>query len=131
MTAPIAPIKQALYHFEHKANYNRQQKFDASVELAEWGVYSNTQISRFTGLGVADVGALSGKTDRTGGNLPGEALPTLLAIVINLANGEESKTLVRQAVELGASTRMVAKLTGMNQRTVARWAMGAGEAAAA
>lgn len=122
MTA-LTAAEQALYHFEHHSRYDDQQRVDAVQELADWGLFSNEQIARFTGMNAHKVAGFTGKTDRTGGNLTGESLVPIIALINANANNEVDRGNVRDAMELGASTRMIAKLAGMNQRTVARWGL--------
>jgi hypothetical protein len=115
-------VRQAKFHYDHHDTYDKEQRINAVVALNEWRIYSNRQLSTFTGMSTADVGAYTGKTDKTGGNLSGESLGLVLELIHMDARGEVSYPLVAKAVDAGISTRMLAKLTGRSQRTVARHA---------
>jgi hypothetical protein len=119
----LEAVRQAKYHFEHKANYTKQTRIDAVIELAEWLLFSNRQIASFTGMRSHEVAAYTGKTDRTGGNLAGESLGLVIDLIHTTHRGEVSYPLTAKAVAAGASTRMISRLTGLAQRTVARWAL--------
>ena len=119
MSMPEA-VKQAKYAFENKAAANKETRINNVIELAEWGVFSNQHLSMLTGMRAHDVAEYTGKTDRTGGNLSGASLAPILDIIATKARGEVDDSAVKRALDAGASTRMVSRLTGIAQSTVAR-----------
>jgi hypothetical protein len=116
----IPAIKQAKYAYDHRESLTRNEKLTAALELAEWGIFSNRQIAGFTGLPRAAVDGISTKTDGTGGNLPGAALQDILKVATAHNRGEIDELSIRKAINDGASTRMVARLTGVSQSAVSR-----------
>ena len=118
----LEAVQQAKYHFDHKANYAVIQRRIAAVELAEWGLFSNRQISTFTGLRLADVGVYTRKTDRTGGKLEGEALGWIIELIRLKNNGEVNDLAVARTLEAGVSAGMLSRLIGQPQTTLSRQA---------
>lgn len=131
----LAAVKQAKEFWEaREANAGRfsdkrEARVNNAIALAEWGVFSNNQISTFTDVEAAKVGEYSRKTDRTGGSLTGESLAPIIDIIVARTTGDagskETRNAiasgVRRAVDAGASTRMISRLSGVPQRTVARY----------
>ena len=116
MTHLIA-LEQAHSAYTHHQP-DRQARYDNAVKLGEWGLFSNAQISHFTGLDPHVVGRLTGKTDRTGGRLPAAALPYLIRYIQGVNRSEVDRNLIREAFRAGASTRMIAKFAGITQTRV-------------
>ena len=117
----LTALQQAKYAFDHRRTaISRQERLDNIIALAEWGIFSNAQIAHFTGTNPHLVAKFTGKTDRTGGNLPGESLQPIIDIVTARANDQEARGAVARAIEAKASTRMIARLTGLSQSTVMR-----------
>lgn len=123
MTHPqTTAVEQAIWAYTHRDTMDRQTKLDQVVALAAWGVYSNRQIAMLCGMDPHDVAGFSGKTDRTGGNLNPEALPLILDLIHIDARGEVDFFAVKRALDAGVSGRMLARLTGKSQVTLARHA---------
>jgi hypothetical protein len=116
----VPAIQQALYAHNHRESTTREEKLTAAIELAEWGIFSNRQIAGFTGLPRAAVDGISTKTDGTGGNLPGDSLEYILTVATRHNRGEVDEFSMWYAIVYGASTRMVARLTGVSQSAVSR-----------
>lgn len=117
-----SPLEEAIFVHEHHATMDRQARFDAAVSLAEWQVFSATQIAAIVGLSVPVVARLIGKRDRTGGRLTPQSLRPLLHLAQLKARGEVDVQAVKVALDAGASRRMTARLTGWPETTLRRHA---------
>jgi hypothetical protein len=117
----LGALKEARDTFALRNKLDRQQKVDAAVSLGEWGIFSNRNIAKFAGLDPSVVNGVLSNPARNGGRLTPEALPTLIEIIHTRIRGEINTNLVRLAVQQGVSVNYLAKLTGLPQRTVARW----------
>lgn len=117
----LAALKRAHDIHEHKAEMSRETRIDAAVELGNFGIFSGRHISTFTGLDPVLVSKLVPNPDRNGGRLTPEAIPTIIDIIHAHNRSEIDRNLLRKAVEKGTSVNFLAKLTGIPQRTVARW----------
>jgi hypothetical protein len=130
MTAESTPDKYQIVKKAHAiairnrddAELTREERFKAATELAQAGVFSNTQIALFTGIRPNDVGRISGKRDHTGGSITIESLPLVLTVIDNHRRGEVSFKAVLDAVEAGCKTPMLSRLTGIPSRTLSRHA---------
>ena len=118
----LPAVRQAKWHFDHKHAYTAAQQVAASQELAKWALFSNSQITTFTGLATHKVGALTGKTDRTGGKLEGEALAPIIELFALKSRGEISAVAVREALDAGVTAGMLQRLVGIPATTVRRYA---------
>lgn len=128
MTDPqTTAVEQAIWAYAHRDTMDKQTRLDHVIALAAWGVYSNRQVALLTGMDPHDVAAYSGKTDRTGGNLNPDALPLILDLIHIDARGEVDFFAVKRALDAGVSGRMLARLTGRSQVTLARHARRAKE----
>ncbi|MET4703089.1 hypothetical protein [Frigoribacterium sp. UYMn621] len=116
----IPALIQATYAYNHAETQSRNERIAAALELLEWNLFSNRQIAGFTGLPRGIVDGMSTKTDATGGNLPGEALGDILKVATAHNRGELDELAIKRAVDAGASTRMVSKLSGVSQSAVSR-----------
>lgn len=118
----LAALKEARDVHSRRGGLDRQQKADAAVSLAEWGIYSNRHIAKFVGLAPATVNGLVPKTERTGGRLEPEALQPTIDVLLMRIRGEVDNDKVRVAIAAGVSVNFLAKLAGIPQRTLARMA---------
>jgi hypothetical protein len=114
----LRALEQARDAFMRGGTADRQTRYDDAAALGEWRIFSNAQISHFTRVDPHAVAKLTGKKDRTGGRLPGEALPYLIRYMRAKNRSELDWTELRGALNVGASTRMVARMTGVPQSTV-------------
>lgn len=122
MTA-TTPLEQALWIFERHEGYDKQQKFDAAVELGEWGIFSSRQIEAITGLGHSTVLKLSPKSDRTGGRFSPECLSALRDISRRRAAGvsvERAEVREMLAAGSGTSPRTAARLGNLSESWIRR-----------
>ena len=117
----IDALHQAHYAFTHRDTMDRQARVDAAVELGEWGVWSNRHVATLTGLRPAFVNELTGKRDKSGGNMNPERLGDVIEVAEARARGEEVKDRVVALLGEGFSSGMLARLTGVPQSTIARW----------
>lgn len=117
----LEALKQALRTYECRVTMSKDQKAAAAVTLGKFGIFSGRHIAQFTGLDPVLVSKLVPNPERNGGRLSPEAIPTIIDIIHAHTRSEVDRNMLRQAVELGTSVNFLAKLTGIPQRTVARW----------
>lgn len=120
MTHYLAALEQARRAFENRDQFDKQTKIDFVTALIEWGVFSDRQIAAIVGIRPQDVHELSKKTDHTGGAFTPEAIPLIIDVIHRTARDEANARAIALAIDAGVSTRMLAKLTGIAQRTVSR-----------
>ncbi len=116
----LEALVQAKWAFDHKAGSDSYTRRLRAQELADFGIFSNAQIARFTGRKPHLVAGLSGKTDRKGGRLTGESLEHLIAYLEADARGERDLSAIRSAYAAGASQGMIARLVGLSQMEIWR-----------
>jgi hypothetical protein len=95
---------------------------DGVKRLAVFGVFSNRQIQAITAGRVShqSVARITGKSNKSGGSLNPGSLELLRSVLYRRAESESDFDLISQAVELGTSQHMVAKLTGVSQSTISK-----------
>lgn len=125
-----AAVAEAIHAFAHRNNFDRQQKADVAISLAEWGVFSNRHIAAFLDMTPALVGQFTHKTDKTGGTLKPESLPHVLRVIELEHRGEVDHFAVKRALDAGCSSIMLARLTGRPQTSLSRHARIAARSAA-
>jgi hypothetical protein len=113
-------VRQAIHASDNHLHWTKEKRRRAAAALVGFGVFSNRQVARMTGLRHDEVAPFSTKTSKVGGNLSVESLPLILEIIEMLEREEISDFAIRNAVSAGASTRMVARLAGLSQSYVAR-----------
>lgn len=122
MSAPqTTAVEQAIYVHQHRDTMTATALINSLIGLAEWKIFSNRQLSALTGLSTRVVGGYTNKVDNTGGNMPPESLPAVLELIHITQRGEVDIFAAKRALDFGISTRMLAKLTGIPQVTLARW----------
>lgn len=113
------PLEHAAWVFAHADNYDRQQRYDAAVALAEWGVFSPRHVGLIVGFSHTHVRRLApGKKDRTGGTFSPEVLAPLLDIRKRVARGEQVEPAeVRAMLHAGTGTSIyfAARLSGLKE----------------
>lgn len=117
----LEALKQARDIHARRDTLDKQARIDAAIELGGYGIFSGRHISTFTGLDPVTVSKLVPNPERNGGRLSPDAIPTIIEIIRAHARSEVDRNLLRKAVEQGTSVNFLAKLTGIPQRTVARW----------
>lgn len=117
----LEALKQARDIHARRSELSKESKLDAAVALGKFGIFSGRHIAAFTGLDPVTVSKLVPNPERNGGRLSPAAIPTIIDIIHAQARSEVDRNLLRRAVELGTSVNFLAKLTGIPQRTVARW----------
>jgi hypothetical protein len=117
----LEALKEARDTYARRDNMSRESKLDAAVALGRYGIFSGRHIAKFTGLDPVVVSKLVPNPERNGGRLSPEAIPTIIEIIHTHNASEIDRNLLKKAVEQGTSVNFLAKLTGIPQRTVARW----------
>lgn len=118
------PLSEALWVYSRLAQYDKQQRFDAAVSLAEWQLFSLRQIAKITGLSHSSVATLvQSKNDKTGGKFDPEGLEALTALQKARQAGRElDGQQVTEALDSGGgtSTYMASKLTDIPRMSLVR-----------
>ncbi|WP_406245816.1 hypothetical protein ACI7YT_12300 [Microbacterium sp. M] len=108
-------LEEAAWVYSSIENYDRQQRFDAAVSLAEWKVFSSRQIARIVGISHSTVAQLGGaKTDKTGGRFDPDSLSILCKLAKRRRAGEAlDPAEVAEALDIGTGTSpyMASRLT--------------------
>lgn len=120
MSIDPTPVLQAKHAFDHKEGRDKEWRVNMMIGLAEWGIFSNSHISAFTGMRPADVGAYTKKRDKTGGKLPGESLEHILQAIYDRNAGEVNDLVILRARQAGAGFGMMTRLTGIPETTLKR-----------
>lgn len=120
----MTALENATWVHSRLDSYDKQQRFDAAVELGEWGVFSFRQIGAIVGLSHSTVRKLvSAKSDRTGGTFSPECLEALLDISRRRLREEEvDPQEVRDMLTAGSGTSayVAAKLGGISESWLRR-----------
>lgn len=120
----MTPLEAAAWVHARVESYDKQQRYDAAVELGEWGVFSYRQIGAIVGLSHSTVRKLaSQKSDRTGGTFSPECLEALLDISKRRLRGEEvqpGEVSDMLAAGAGTSAYVAAKLGGISESWIRR-----------
>lgn len=118
------PLEEAQWVYSRLGNYDRQQRFDAAISLAEWGVFSLRQIAKITGIShTAVAGLVQAKNDKSGGKLDPEALEPLVDLMQARRKGEDlDPDQVVEALDAGNGTSpyMASKLTDIPRMHLVR-----------
>jgi transposase len=91
-------------------------------DLGKYELFSARQLSAICNGAISHhlITKLIGKTDRTGGNLNVGTLDILRSILLNRASSGTDYALISDAVGMGTSQGMVAKLTGVSQGSISK-----------
>lgn len=91
-------------------------------DLATYDVFSSRQLSAITNgiIHHATISKITGKKDRTGGNLNVGTLDILRNILFTRADSGTDYNLIASALRMGTSQGMVSKLTGVSQSTISK-----------
>lgn len=120
----LTALEQAAWVYSHQASYDRQQRFDAAVDLGEWGIFSYRQIGAITGLSHSTVQRIvKQKADKTGGRFDPECLGPLVELRSRRLRGEEVDPAdVRDLLARGSGTSagFAAKLGGLPESWIRR-----------
>lgn len=104
------------------ANYmNRQQRFDAVISLAEWGVFSVGQLSQITGMSTSAIHAMNLEKKGGAGRFNPMSIDTMIQLLLNRINKQPlNLVLLDAAIRDGNSHRIIYKLTGIQPSTISR-----------
>lgn len=119
MNKHVKALEQAQYAYESKDFADREVKVNRAVELAQWGFFSITHISDFTGLPARQVREFAGEVDGLGGTMHGGSIKHILAVIHLRENGFTDDFATQKALDAGCSSRILARFTEMSQSMVA------------
>ena len=94
----------------------------ALIKLGDYRVFSSRQISAIINNRISHtvISSITGKKDKTGGNLNVASLEVLRNILYSRSSGETNYGLIAKALEEGTSQGMISKLTGVSQSSISR-----------
>ena len=121
MNKHIKALEQAQYAYESKEFADREVKVNRAVELSQWGFFTCTQISDFTGLSKKEVKAFTVILDEIGmgGKMHGGSIKHILAVIHLRESGFTDDFATQKALDAGCSSRVLARFTEMSQSMVA------------
>lgn len=133
MSTATSALELAIWYYERREFYTKQDKFDAAVALGEYKLFSSRQISAIIDLPHTYVAKLINKTDKTGGRFDPKALRPLLKVAQQQARGEVEAFAVKEALDAGVTKYLASRLTLVARTTLERRyaqavTMGGGEA---
>lgn len=111
-------LKEALQIHRKRKTFDAQQREEAVGILAQHGIWSMVQIGAISNAPASLVYAVAGKTDRTGGRFNPDTLELLLEEIALKDSSEVNVLLTSRIAEMGTSSYMIAKLTGIHPATV-------------
>lgn len=124
MTSITSALEEAAWVYEHRDNYDLQQRFDAAASLAQWGVFSLRQVGAIVRLSHTTVAKVArAKQDKTGGKFSPECLPLLFELQRAHARGEGIAAAdVAAMVDAGSGTSFgfAARLAGISETQLRR-----------
>lgn len=95
---------------------------DSIERISQYEVFSNRQLQAISNGKVSHqaIAKITGKTDKSGGNLNPGTLELLRRVLLSRANSASDFEMISQAIDQGTSQRMVARLTGVSQSLISK-----------
>lgn len=121
MTPMTNAVRHALWVYQNRDRLSPERLREEGRKLAEHDVFSARRIAAFTGLSLRQTLQSVPPLEYTRGRLEPEALPHIVAICELRDRGEVDHNLIAAALAAGTSTYMLARLTGIPQRSVHRY----------
>lgn len=118
-------LDQACYAFQHRTTFTKQAALDQAIALLEWEVLSNRQVAAITGVSIDRVNAVSKKTDKRGGTLDVNELPAIRDLRRGMLRGDDVRAETVRILAGETTSTMLARLSGLSQSTISRWARSA------
>lgn len=117
-----AALNKAIWLRESVERLTKDEVATHIKDIARHEVFSSRQLSAIVNgiIHHSTVSKMIGKTNRTGGNLNVGTLEILRNVLYSRANEWTDYALIAEAVGMGTSQGMVAKLTGINQGTISK-----------
>lgn len=115
-------LNEAIWLRDNVAELERDEILSYLRHLASLGLFSTRQLCAIVNGKISHyhISKITGKTNKTGGRLNVGTLDILRSILINRADSDTDFKLILEAVGMGTSQGMVAKLTGVNQSTISK-----------
>lgn len=115
-------LNQAIWLRDKLETLNKEEILHHIKQISEYNVFSSRQLSAIVNgvIHHSTISKLTGKTDKTGGNLNVGTLDILKHLLITRATERTDFTLVATALGMGTSQGMISKLTGINQSTISK-----------
>lgn len=115
-------LNKAIWLRDKTSTLTKEQLIIHIKELSTYKVFSSRQLSAIVNGEIhhSTISKIIGKTDRTGGNLNVGTLDILRHILFTRADDGTDYQLIANAISMGTSQGMVAKLTGVPQGTISK-----------
>ena len=120
-------LNKAIWLRDKVAELTKEEILFHVKDLASHDIFSSRQLSAITNgvIHHSTISKITGKKDRTGGNLNVGTLDILRNILFSRADSGTDFNLIANALSMGTSQGMVAKLTGVSQSTISKKVGGA------
>ncbi len=117
-----AALNKAIWLLECIDKLGKEELIVHIKDIARHEVFSSRQLSAIVNGKIhhSTISKMIGKTNKTGGNLNVGTLEILRNVLYSRANEWTDYNLIAEAVGMGTSQGMVAKLTGINQGTISK-----------
>ena len=117
-----AAMNEAIWLRDNVDQISIEEARESIARIAQYDVFSNRQIQAIANGKVSHqaIAKITGKTDKSGGNLNPGTLELLRRVLLGRATSSSDFDLIGEAVNLGTSQRMAAKLTGVSQSQISK-----------
>lgn len=117
-----AAMNEAIWLRDNVEQISIEEIRESIQRIAEYGVFSNRQLQAISNGKVSHqaIAKITGKTDKSGGNLNPGTLELLRRVLLSRATSASDFEMIAEAIDQGTSQRMVAKLTGVSQSMISK-----------
>lgn len=115
-------IHEAIWIRDNAKKVSKEVLIEKAQDLAEYGLFSNRQISKISGgvLSNVTVNTYIPKENKTGGRFSPQSLEDIATILFSKEKGRIDYVTVKKVLDAGTSQGMIAKLTGVSQSSISK-----------
>lgn len=115
-------IHEAIWIRDNAKKISKEVLIEKAQDLAEYGLFSNRQISKISGgiLSNATVGTYITKETKTGGRFSPQSLDDMATVLFSKERGRIDYDAIQRILDGGTSQGMVARLTGVSQSSISK-----------
>lgn len=115
-------IHEAIWIRDNAKKISRELLIEKAQDLAEYGLFSNRQISKISGgvLNHVTLSAYIPKENKTGGRFSPQSLEDIAQVLFSKERNRIDYASVKRAMDLGTSQGMIARLTGVSQSSISK-----------